>query len=89
VLIDTSNPVFTLEEIDWLVSQGHISLEFGASLNALFYNRGGHIVSTQPCGLAKSGELVPIEEYRETTYGWSSTVSTKEVIRFKTLLSQR
>jgi hypothetical protein len=87
-MIDTSDPVFTFEEISRLVNQGHVSLEFGASLSALFYNRGGHIVSTQPCTLTESGKLVPIEESQTsvTTIGWSSTVSTKEVIRLKTLL---
>lgn len=88
-MIDTSNPVFTLEEIDWLVNSNHISLEFGASLNALFYNRSGHIVSTQPCGLTESGELVPIDSSGNTSFGWSSTVSTKEVIRLKALVSRR
>jgi hypothetical protein len=87
-MIDTSNSVFTLEEIDRLVNQGHISLEFGASLNALFYNFRGAIVSTQPCTLSESCELVPFEaDVDMPTYGWSSTVSIKEVIRLKLLLA--
>ena len=85
-MVDTSDPVFTFAEIDRLVDEGHISVEFGASLNALFYNRSGQIVSSQPCKLTASGELVPSEVESETRYGWSSTVSTKEVIRLKKLL---
>jgi hypothetical protein len=87
-MINTEDRVFSFSEIARLVDQGHISLEFGASLNALFYNDSGLIVSTQPCTLDESGKLVPAEDdsTRESPYGWSSAVSTKEILRLKLLL---
>jgi hypothetical protein len=86
-MIDTHDPVFTFEEIAYLVEHGSISLEFGASLAALFYTHQGWIVSTQPCAL-DSGKLVPVDDNEAvvTSIGWSSTIPLKEVIRLKTLL---
>jgi hypothetical protein len=86
-VIDTRDPVFTFEEIAWLVEHRSISLEFGASLAALFYTHQGWIVSTQPCAI-DSGKLVPVDsnETVVTTVGWSSTIPIKEVIRLKALL---